>query len=267
MTFKEKYGRVALVAGASEGLGEAYARALAARGLDLVLVARRREALEGTARQIRDQFPIQVRPVVCDLGAPDATAQLLQAIGDTPIDFLVYNAALSYIGPYLATGADTHARIAAVNALTPLSLLHHFGGKMVERRKGGIILMASIAGFQGSGYLSTYAATKAFNRVLAEGLWYEWRPHGVDVIACCAGATATPNYLKTNPGKASRLEPKPQLPEAVAEECLRKIGRVPSFVSGRGNRFAAFLMEHVFPRKKAVEIMGDGMRKMYRIKD
>lgn len=267
MTFKEKYGPTALVAGASEGLGEAYAQALAARGLDLVLVARRREALEETARQIAGRFGVRVQSVVCDLGAPGAAGQLLRAVGDTPIDFLVYNAARSYIGPYLATGPDTHAGIAAVNVLTPLYLLHHFGGKMVERRKGGVVLMGSIAGLQGSGYLSTYAATKAFTRVLAEGLWYEWRPHGVDVIACCAGATATPNYLKTNPGKASRLEPQPQLPEAVAEECLRQIGRVPSFISGRGNRLAAFLMEHVFPRKRAVEIMGDGMRKMYRIKD
>ena len=125
--------------------------------------------------------------------------------------------------------------------------------------------MASIAGFQGSGYLATYAATKAFNRVLAEGLWYEWKPLGVDVIACCAGATVTPNYLNTLPGKASRLEPKPQLPEQVVEECLRRVGTTPSFVSGTGNKLVSFLMQRLFPRKQAVRIMGDGMKKMYRI--
>jgi hypothetical protein len=85
------------------------------------------------------------------------------------------------------------------------------------------------------------------------------------VIACCAGATATPNYLSTQPGKASPLEPRPQQPEQVAEECLRRLGTTPSFVSGTGNKWVSFLMQRVFSRKKAIEIMGDGMKKMYRI--
>ncbi len=267
MTFKEKYGNTALIAGASEGMGAAYAHALAAKGMDLVLIARRKDLLETTAAQIAAQFGVKVMPVVCDLGAPDATAQIVSAIGDTEIDFLVYNAALSYIGPYLATSVSTHNNIAAVNMLTQLSLLHYFGGQMVKRRKGGIVVMASIAGFQGSGYLSTYAATKAFNRVLAEGLWYEWRPHGVDVITCCAGATATPNYINTKPGKASALEPKPQLPEQVVEECLKRIGTAPVFISGTGNKLVSFLMQHIFSRKKAIEMISDGMKKMYRITD
>jgi uncharacterized protein len=206
-------------------------------------------------------------PVICDLTASDAIEQIINNIGDRPIDFLVNNAALSYIGPYLSTTLSTHTNIAKVNMLSPLAMLHYFGGKMVERRRGGIILMSSIAGFQGSGYLSTYAATKAFNRVLAEGLWYEWQPKGVDVIACCAGATATPNYLHTLPERASILEPKPQTPEQVVEECLRRIGTTPSFISGTGNKLVSFLMQHIFTKKKAIIIMGDGMRKMYQIKD
>jgi short-subunit dehydrogenase len=265
MTFKEKYGNTALVAGASEGIGAAYAHALAARGLDLVLIARRKEPLEETARLIIDQFGVKVLPIICDLADKDATQQIIQGIGGLSIDFMVYNAALSYIGPYLATGLDIHEDIAKVNMLTQMAMLHYFGGKMAEQGKGGIVIMSSIAGFQGSGYLSTYAATKAFNRVLAEGLWYEWKPKGVDVIGCCAGATATPNYINTKPGKASQLEPKPQEPEQVVEECLRKIGKTPSFISGTGNKLVSFLMQHIFSRKKTVEIMGDGMTKMYGI--
>ena len=254
------------MAGASEGLGSAYAYALAARGLDVVLIGRRRQPLEETARKITEQFGVKAMPVVCDLSTADAVQQIDDAIGDLPIDFLVYNAAMSYIGPYLATDLSTHNGIAAVNMLTPLSVLHYFGGKMVERRRGGIVIMASIAGFQGSGYLATYAATKAFSRVLAEGLWYEWRPLGVDVIACCAGATATPNYLRTKPRKASPLEPKVQLPAAVAEECLKRIGTTPSFVSGTGNKVVSLLMRHLFPLKKSISLMGDSMKKMYGIK-
>ena len=153
----------------------------AARGLDLVLIARRKEPLEETAGKIIEQYGVKVNTVVCDLADADATQQIVTAIGDSTIDFMVYNAALSYIGPYLDTGLSTHTDIAKVNMVTPMAMLHYFGGKMAERGKGGIVIMASIAGFQGSGYLATYAATKAFNRVLAEGLWYEWKPKGVDV--------------------------------------------------------------------------------------
>ena len=263
MTFKEKYGPTALVAGASEGLGEAYAHALAARGLDLILIGRRQQPLEETARKITAQFGVKALPVVCDLSRGDAVQQISNAIGDLPVDFLVYNAAMSYIGPYLATDLSTHNGIAAVNMLTPLSILHYFGSKMVQRHRGGIVIMSSIAGFQGSGYLATYAATKAFCRVLAEGLWYEWRPLNVDVIACCAGATATPNYLRTKPRKASSLEPKVQLPADVVEECLKRIGTTPSFVSGTGNKVVTFLMRHVFPLKKSITIMGDSMKKKF----
>ena len=266
IAFKEKYGGTALVAGASEGMGAAYAHALAARGFDLVLVARRVAPLEATGRQIAAQFGVKVLTVPCDLAAADATQQIIQAIGDITISFMVYNAALSYIGPYLSTDISRHIEIASVNMLAPMGILYYFGGKMVERRKGGIVIMSSIAGLQGSGYLATYAATKAFGRVLAEGLWYEWKPYGVDVIACCAGATLTPNYINTEPGKASFLEPKPQLPEQVVEKCLRKIGTTPVFISGTGNKLISFLMQHIFPRQRAIKTISDGLRKMYRIK-
>ncbi len=127
MTFKEKYGNTALVAGASEGMGAAYAYSLAAKGLDLVLIARRTEPLEETSRRITEQFCVNVQHVVCDLASPDVTEQIIQALGNRSIDFLVYNAALSYIGPYLATPLSTHTNIATVNMLTPLSLLHYIG--------------------------------------------------------------------------------------------------------------------------------------------
>jgi len=188
MTFKEKYGDTALIAGASEGMGAAYAHALAARGLNLVIIARRKEPLDVTAEALKAKYGVEVQTVPCDLASPDALQQIETAIGDRQIDFLVYNAALSYIGPYLATGLITHQNIASVNMLSPMALVYYFGGKMVERGKGGVVLMSSIAGLQGAGFLATYAATKAFNKVFAEGLWYEWKNKGVDIIACCAGA-------------------------------------------------------------------------------
>jgi hypothetical protein len=153
--------------------------------------------------------------------------------------------------------------MATTNMLTPLDMLHVFGGKMLAGGRGGIVLMASLAGFQGSGFLSMYAATKAFNRIMAESLWYEWKDRGVDVIACCAGATSTLNFIETRPGKTSFLAPGVQTPQQVASECLKRIGCQPSFIAGRGNRIASFFMQKILPRKTAITIMGDTTRKMY----
>jgi hypothetical protein len=263
--FKEKYGPVALVAGASEGLGLAFAHRLAKEGLDLVLIARRKEVLEQHADDIRKKFSVRVYPVACDLSDTDVVSQICKQTNDLPVNFLVYNAALSYIGPYLEYPVEEHLRIVSANALGQIKLAHHYGAQMVNRQRGGMIFMASMAGFQGSGFLSTYASTKAFNRTLAESLWYEWKPKGVDVIACCAGAIATPNYINTKPDISGWIRPPVQQPEEVVNECFRKIGKTPSFVSGSKNRMAAFLMHKILSRKKAVEIMGDQTRKMYNV--
>jgi beta-glucosidase len=264
-SLKERYGPTALIAGASEGLGAAWANALAAQGLNLILIARRPEPLAEITRELTQKFGIGVLQLTIDLAARDANQQIIAATADKGVDLLVLNAAASHIGAFLAADLSTHQRIAAVNMLTPLALIYHFGQKMVERRRGGIILMSSVAGFQGSGYLATYASTKSFLRILAESLWYEWRPHNVDVIACCAGATATPNYLATNPGKASPLEPKPQRPEQVVTECLRRIGTTPSFVSGTANKWITLFMKYILPKKAAIRMMSDGLKKMYRL--
>jgi short-subunit dehydrogenase len=149
--------------------------------------------------------------------------------------------------------------------LTPLKMVHTFGEKMLARGNGAIILMTSLAGLQGSGNLSVYAATKAFIRVFGESLWYEWKNSGVDMLTCCAGATATPGYINTHPEKTGIFAPRVLAPEEVATECLKKLGRQPSIIAGRGNRVTSFFMQKVFTRKMAVNIMGDTTRKMYRL--
>jgi short-subunit dehydrogenase len=149
--------------------------------------------------------------------------------------------------------------------IAPLNLIYLFGEKMLKKGTGAVILMTSLAGFQGSGYLSVYAATKAFNRILGESLWYEWKNSGVDVIACCAGATATPGFKNTNPENPGFFAPRIQAPEDVADECLKKLGKQPSFITGRGNRIASFIMQKILSRKMAINLMGDSTRKMYRL--
>lgn len=265
MKLSQKYGATALIAGASEGIGAAFATRLASEGFNLVLIARRLQPLQQLAARLEETFQSEVTCIACDLANANASQQIMDTLNGREIDLMVYNAALSYIGPFTKNSVENNLKMAQVNMLSPLNMLHVFGAPMISRGRGAVILMASLAGFQGSGFLSVYAATKAFNRILGESLWYEWKDEGVDVIACCAGATATPGFLNTQPIKTGLINPSIQTPEAVVTECLKKLGKQPSVLTGRGNRMASFIMHKLLPRKLAIKLMGDTTRKMYRI--
>ena len=263
MGLKEKYGSVALVAGASEGIGAAFSEFYAKAGLDLVLIARRKEPLVAFANGLSKKYNIEVQCIACDLSLPEASDLILNELNGKTVNIFTYNAALSFIGPFESNSLADHEKLTQVNVTTPMKLVHHFGKSMLNNKKGAVVLMASMAGFQGSGFLSAYAATKAYNRILAESLWYEWKDKGVDVIACCAGATSSPNYIKTKPKQKVAFAPPVQTPEKVVQECLKQLGKGPSLITGRGNRLASFFMQRLIPRKMAIKIMGDNTRKMY----
>jgi short-subunit dehydrogenase len=265
MNIKQRYGSTAMIAGASEGIGAAFATCLATEGMDLVLIARRHEPLQKLADILANKYKVNILCITCDLSETTATRQIEETLNGREINLLIYNAALSYIGPFIKNAAENHTRAAQVNMITPLNMLCFYGEKMLAKGKGAIVLMTSLAGFQGSGYLSVYAATKAFNRILAESLWYEWKNSGVDIIACCSGATATPGYKNTLPEKTGFFTPRVLEPEEVPEECFKKLGKQPSCITGRGNRLASYIMQKILPRKMAVNIMGDTTRKMYRL--
>lgn len=257
--FGERYGPWALVAGASEGLGAAFARALAARGLKLVLLARRAGPLETLAAELRAGHEVEVRTAVFDLSRPDVADEVERIVHGLEVGLLVYNAAHSVIGPFVDRPLAEHVRVIDLNCRAPLSLAHRLGGRMAARGRGGIILMTSLAGSQGLPLIASYAASKAFNLVLAEGLWDELGPRGVDVLACRAGATDTPGYASSHPKRSIPLmEPAP-----VAEQALRALGRRPSLVTGGLNRLYAFFLGRLLPRRTAVWIMGRATRKLY----
>ena len=265
MDLKQKYGHTAMIAGASEGIGAAFAEYLAREGMDLVLIARRLQPLQQLADSLENKYKVQVICISCDLSGADAGQQIEEKMQGHEINILVYNAALSVIGPFVENSEDYLSQATRVNMITPMEMVHSFGKEMVAKGKGAIILVASLAGLQGSGYLALYAATKAFSRVLAESLWYESKESGVDIIACIAGATSTPGYKSTNPEKTSFFAPRVLEPKEVPEECFRKLGQQPSFITGKGNRIASFFMHRILSVKRAVSIMGDTTRKMYRI--
>ena len=258
-SFLARYGPWALVAGASAGLGEAFARELAGRGFHLVLLARRGEALEALSSQLRRQHPVEVRTRAVDLGRGDLPRTVSEVTADLEVGLLVYNAAHSVIGPFLERPLDDQLRVVDVNCRGPLVLAHLLGGAMARRGRGGLVLMTSIAGSQGGPLLASYAASKAFNLVLAEGLWDELRARGVDVVACRAGATRTAGYAASRPkGTVPLMEPGP-----VVRAALDALGHGPSVVPGALNRVASFAFGRLLPRRTAIRIMGRASRRLY----
>ncbi len=172
-------------------------------GLNLVLVARRAQPLVALAGELEARHPVSVQPLSLDLGEPESITELLSVTDDREIGLLVWNAALSVMGPFLDQPLDAHLTELEVNIRSPLRTIHALGGRMVARRRGGIILLSSLSGMQGTALVANYAATKAWNRVLAEGLWWELGKNGVDVLACVAGATDTPGYRGSAPSPGS----------------------------------------------------------------
>ncbi len=250
--FKMKYGTWALVAGASEGLGAAFAEELAKRGLNLVLLARRLENLEVLAKKLRNKYPIEIKCHSIDLAD---LAQIKHFVSQLEVDpgLLVYNAAYAPIGYFDSIAEDDLLRMVDVNIKAPLLLSKLMSVKMMEKGKGGIILMSSLAGAQGSPKIATYAASKAFNAILAEGLWYELKNHGIDVLACCAGAVSTPGYKNAQNAK----DPPGTLAAAqVVLKTLNALGKGPTTIPGITNKMAHFFMVRLFPKKLAISIMG-----------
>ncbi len=251
-SFKDKYGPWALVAGGAEGIGKAYARYIAGRGINILLLDRNGEALDKTAKEIETECGVTCTPLIADLADRDLLATVSAAVGECEIGLLVYNAALADVGPFYKaeTNLDYELDKAQVNMLSPLSLVYHFARPMLSRRKGGIVLMCSGAGLQGSPYYSHYAATKAYNIILAESLWYEFKACDVDVLACIAGMTLSPGVaaaVERGEGQRSVY----QTPEEVVSEAMQALGEAPSHICGMHNRDNQALLQSL-PREQAV---------------
>jgi hypothetical protein len=250
--FADRYGPWALVAGASEGIGAAFATKLAARGLDLVLVARRPEPLAALAARL----PTRVVTVAADLSTEDGLTAVGHATDGKHVGLVVANAAYSPIGPFLTADPARSVRALDLNCRAPLLLAHRYLPAMAARGRGGLIIMSSLAGQQGSPGIATYAATKAFGTVLAEGLWAELRPAGVDVLACLAGAVATPNLAQAMATRA----PGTVSPEAVVVAALRALGRRPRTVPGGVSRLSGAIMSRLLPRRTAIHVIARASR-------
>lgn len=192
MTDPTTYGPWAVIAGGSEGVGASFARQLAESGLNLVLLARKPGPLAETAEAAR-ALGVEVRTLAVDLVEPDALEQIREVTDDVEVGLLVFNAGANTYGHEFVTGElDRFQQVIDLNITTQLALVQHFGAPMKQRRRGGILLVGSLAGFMGQAQISIYSAVKAFCRVFAEGLWLEMREHDVDVVEFVLGVTRTP---------------------------------------------------------------------------
>jgi uncharacterized protein len=249
--FAQRYGEWALVVGASQGLGAAYARALAERGMNLVLAARRKSLLEQVAEDLRGTCRVEVRCCDGDLAIPGFLETLEGACSTIDLGLIVYNAAHAPVGEFVSTPVEDLMRVIDVNMRAPVALLRALLPPMALRGRGAVVLMTSLAGNQGAPRLATYAASKAFTRVLAESLWHELKDEPIDVVACCAGAVRTPGYAvasgKDAPGTLD--------PEDVVEQTLRALGRGPVVIPGFVNRAANVVMSRLLPQRAAIAIM------------
>ena len=184
-------GKWALVTGASAGIGEAIAVELAEAGVNLVLTARRRERLALLAERLRDLHSIQTRVIVADLIQPETPKQIFDAteVAGLQIDLLVNNAGFGEYGEFLRSRLEMQVNMVQVNCTAVVHLTRLFLPRMVERRQGSVMIVASTASYQPVPYLATYAATKAFDRFLAEAMAVEVKRYGVRVSALCPGPT------------------------------------------------------------------------------
>lgn len=192
MTDLATYGPWAVIAGGSEGVGAEFATQLAADGFHLVLIARKPGPLEDTAQACR-AHGVEVRTLALDLTSPGAVDRITAATSDLEVGLLVYNAgANSYGSPFTAGEMSGHQGVLDLNITAMLALVHHYAQPMKERRRGGILLVGSLAGYVGASHEAVYGAVKAFGRIFAEGLWVELRDHDVDVLELVLGVTRTP---------------------------------------------------------------------------
>ncbi len=251
----------ALVTGASSGLGVEFARLLAARKVDLVLVARRIAPMEQLAAELRREHGVDVRVEGVDLAAPGAAAALKDRLDRDAvrIDLLVNNAGYGLHGDFVATPIERTREMLQLNVTALTELSHVFGREMAARGAGEMLLVASLLGFQATPTYAAYAASKAYVLSFGEALHDELRPHGVVVTTLCPGHTATGFDTAAGAAVSPMLARMTMQPRPVAERGLRALaqGRA-SVIAGTLNAIVAFsnrLTSRAMQRKSMRKVM------------
>jgi short-subunit dehydrogenase len=255
--FADRYGPWAVVTGASAGVGEALARSLAARGLNVVLVARSRQTIEQLAIELETAHPVKAFALTLDLTQRDSIGQLIATTADLDVGLLVAAAGFGTSGPFLANQIDNEIEMIDVNCAAVCAQTHHFATRFAERGRGGVILLSPIVGFQGMPLAANYAATKAYIQCLGEGLTRELGRAGVDVLTAAPGPTAS--------GFADRAGMRmsgADSPDQIADPILDALGTRATVLPSARSKFLRWAVITIPRRSGRVWIMGNVMKGM-----
>lgn len=251
--FPVRFGPWAVVTGASSGIGAAFAREIAARGVHVVLVARRAEQLSALGDELTRAHGVQTRVVALDLATTTAVATLLERTADLEVGLVVASAGFGSCGPLLEQDAAVEAAMVDVNCRAVLQLVQGFGKRLQTQHRGALVLLSSLVAFQGAPYASNYAATKAYVQTLAEGVRRELLPHGVQVIACAPGPVQSGFAARAGMAMGRALQP-----EVVARQTLARLRRGGTVRPGLARK-ALGLCLAMLPRALRVRVLGKVM--------
>ncbi len=252
-----------LITGASSGIGEVFARKLAARGRNVLLVARSEDKLVTLCNELGRSNSIRAQYVALDLSRPDAAEKLF---GETEkrgltIDLLINNAGFGSMGEFAKLDLARELNMIDLNIKSLVELTYKFLAPMRERKRGAIINVASTAAFQGVPFMATYAATKAFVLSFSEALWEENRPYGIKVMALCPGVTET-NFFEAARGRKPPARVA-QTPEEVVETAISGLNRGKSHIISGWTNFMMTQSERLAPRSLVTRLAGRMMRSQH----
>jgi uncharacterized protein len=257
MNFVERFGPWALVTGASSGIGKELASLLAARGLNLVITARRRDRLEQLAATLSKAHNVRVEVVEADLTHQDFMEPLLQATMGKDIGLVVSNAGFGFKGLHHNQDRKRLIDLINVNVLAPTLLTNGFAPQLIARGKGGILITGSVEGYFSSPWSAAYAATKAHVHSLGEAIWDELKSHGVQVLVLAPGATDTEN-LKSQGFDAATMK-NVMTAHEVAELALNNMENGPLYVPGTVNKAMVRILG-LMPRRMRISAVGKGTK-------
>ena len=252
-----------LITGASSGIGAAFARKLAGRGRNVLLVARSEDKLIALCNELGRLTSIRAQYLALDLQQPDTAAQLFEETKkrELEIDTLINNAGFGSMGDFVRLDLEQELEMIQLNVRAVVEVTHRFLGPMRERKRGTIINVASTAGFQAVPYMATYAATKAFVLSFSEAIAEENRLHGIQVLALCPGVTET-NFFE-----ASQIDRPPmrtiQTPEEVVDTALRGLARHKTLVISGWTNWFTVEAERFVPRSMVTKVAGKALRSRF----
>ena len=240
MSLAEQYGPWALITGASEGTGRAFAHRLADERINCILVARRDAPLQALASEIRAKG-VECITASVDLSSNDATDKIVAAVGGREIGLLITNAGADINGArFLDNEIGDWDQLVNLNVVTTMRNCHHFGRLMRTRGRGGMILVGSGACYGGISGIAVYTGAKAFDLCFGEGLWADLRPHGVHVLNLILSKTNTPAYRKLLERDAQPMPTDWASPDDVAKTGLARLAFGPTFNWGQEDDVAGF---------------------------